>query len=169
MVGDTARSVYVGGTTIRQQGPTPRGPEAKARANGIGAEAGTWRRTAPPPPAIERTILPDGTIVIRYPDGRTRSFLASGETQYLGPDGKPIRLSSVRASVQRLDPPPPPSDKAAKWFERHAADLLDALMSVVEGNRAAAQAGYLKREPSGLSVFQKIDSRTKDLALLVAP
>jgi hypothetical protein len=72
-------------------------------------------------------------------------------------------------NVQALDPPPPAGDKATRWFNRHAEDLLDALMSVVSGDREATRARYLKRESPTLTVFQKIDGRTNDLARLVAP
>ena len=107
--------------------------------------------------------------MIRYANGRTRFVLPNGGTSLVGRDGKVISEYSLRSSVQTLDPAPPKDQKVSHWFERHAADLLDALMSVVVGDRAAVRSSYLKREPSGLTVYQQIDSRTRDLARLVEP
>jgi len=154
---------------------SPLTPDAEAQSP-IRARSTTVRvqspvravRTAPPPQTV-RTVEPDGTMVIAYPDGRKRYWLRDGGTRYLSATGNPIQVLGVMEHVQALDPPPPPGEKSAKWLERHAKDLLDAMMSVVTGDQNATRASYLKRESSTLTVYQKIDGRTKDLARLVAP
>jgi hypothetical protein len=166
---------------------SPLEPEAEAqsvvrkRSTAVRVQSGTVRLAptalpetganapAPPPFQTMRTVEPDGTIVIAYPDGRRRYLLPNGGTRLLAATGKPIQEWGVKINVQALDPPPPAGEKASRWFTRHSEELLDALMSVVTGDRDATRARYLKRESPTLTVYQKIDGRTKDLARLVAP
>ncbi len=120
----------------------------------------------PPPGAVQRTILPNGTVRLVYPDGTIKKLNKGGE-EILRPDGTAMRKSYMH--VQPAAPPPQPTDAMTlTWLQAHAKALLD-IMSAMVGNDAAAIANYLDYEGNGASDYEKVNKRTETIGYLLAP
>ena len=120
----------------------------------------------PVPGTIKRTILPNGTVLLTYPDG-TLKKLNKGGVEIVRPDGMATRSSYVH--VQPAAPPPQPTDaKTVTWLQTHAKALLD-IMSAMVGNDPTAIGNYLDYEGSAASDYEKVNKRTETIGYLLAP
>jgi hypothetical protein len=116
--------------------------------------------------AVERRILPDGSVELHYPDGTIRKLFGGGET-ITRPDG-----TSSTMLYQHAQPPTPPTappDSAhASWLETENARLLDIMRTLV-GNDEPSIQNYLEREGADRTVYERIDARTQAVGWLVSP
>jgi hypothetical protein len=116
--------------------------------------------------AVSRTILPDGSVELRYPDGTIRHRFAGGET-VTRPDG-----TSSTMLFQNAQPPTPPTAPPdaghANWLDAENARLLDIMRTLV-GNDETSIQNYLEREGAGRTVYEQIEARTGAVAWLVSP
>jgi hypothetical protein len=116
--------------------------------------------------AVERRILPDGAVELRYPDGTIRKLFGGGET-ITRPDG-----SSSTMLYQHAQPPTPPTappDPAhASWLDAENERLLDIMRALVGHDEPSIQ-NYLEREGTGRTVYERIDARTEAVGWLVRP
>jgi hypothetical protein len=115
--------------------------------------------------AVSRTILPDGSVELRYPDGTIRHRFAGGET-VTRPDGTTSTM--LFQNAQPPTPPTAPPDAGhANWLDAENARLLDIMRTLV-GNDEASIQNYLERE-GGHTVYEQIEARTGAVAWLVNP
>ena len=116
--------------------------------------------------AVERRILPDGAVELRYTDGTIRKLFRGGET-ITRPDG-----SSSTMLYQNAQPPTPPTAPPdashATWLAAENARLLDIMRTLVGHDEPSIQ-NYLQREGSDRSVYQQIETRTEAVGWLVRP
>lgn len=117
------------------------------------------------PGAVSRTILPDGSVELRYPDGTIRKLFAGGQT-ITRPDGTSSTM--LYQNAQPPTPPTAPPDAShASWLDAEDQRLLDIMRSLV-GNDEPSIQNYLERE-GDLSVYQRIEARTEAVGWLVSP
>ena len=128
---------------------------------------------APTPPgsggqtgAVNRKILPDGSVELHYPDGTIRHRFAGGET-VTKPDGTTSTMLFQNAQPP-TPPTAPPDANHAQWLDAENARLLDIMRTLV-GNDEASIQNYLEREGSGRTVYEQIEARTGAVAWLVSP
>jgi hypothetical protein len=115
--------------------------------------------------AVSRTILPDGSVELRYPAGTIRHRFAGGET-VTRPDGTTSTM--LFQNAQPPTPPTAPPDAGhANWLDAENARLLDIMRTLV-GNDEASIQNYLERE-GGHTVYEQIEARTGAVAWLVNP
>jgi hypothetical protein len=116
--------------------------------------------------AVERRILADGAVELRWPDGTIRKLFGGGET-VTRPDG-----SSSTMLYQNAQPPTPPTappDPAhASWLAAANERLLDIMRSLV-GNDEPSIQNYLAREGADRTVYERIEARTEAVGWLVRP
>ena len=117
------------------------------------------------PGAVERRILPDGSVELRYPDGTVRELFGGGE-RVTRPDG--TESTMLFQNAQPPTPPAAPPDSAhAGWLGANSEHLLD-IMRILVGNDEQSIQNYLDREGDG-TVYQQIDARTQAIDWLVGP
>jgi hypothetical protein len=116
--------------------------------------------------AVERRILADGAVELRYPDGTIRKLFGGGET-ITRPDG-----SSSTMLYQNAQPPTPPTAPPdashATWLAAENERLLDIMRSLV-GNDEPSIQNYLAREGTDRTVYERIEARTEAVGWLVRP
>jgi hypothetical protein len=145
-------SLQEAGRAVLEQGRPPPGLEPP----GESAPAG----------AVERRILPDGSVQLRYPDGTVRTLFGGGET-ITRPDGTSSTL--LYQNAQPATPPTAPPDAAhAGWLDAENARLLDIMRTLVGDDEQSIQ-NYLTREGTERTVYEQIDARTKAVGWLVRP
>lgn len=107
---------------------------------------------------VKRTILPDGSIEIRYPDGR-RKILYEGGHKMIYPDGR-IQVYSY-LSVQVDVPPMLPSQPSiVAWLEGINQNLLNTISTLVDGNQQAVDYYVHKEGEKTANLYEKIQLRT---------
>jgi hypothetical protein len=119
-----------------------------------------------PAGAVERRILPDGSVELRYPDGTVRKLFGGGET-ITRPDGTSSTI--VYQHAQPATPPTAPPDAAhAGWLDAENERLLNIVRTLVGDDEVSIQ-NYLEREGTELTVYEQIDARTEAVDWLVRP
>ncbi len=137
-----------------QRAPQPQQPETAPAQPDAGE-----------PGAVSRTILPDGSVELRYPDGTIRKLFAGGQT-ITRPDGTSSTM--LYQNAQPPTPPTAPPDAShANWLDAEDQRLLDIMRTLV-GNDEPSIQNYLERE-GDLSVYQRIEARTEAVGWLVSP
>ena len=117
--------------------------------------------------AIKRTILKDGTVEIRYPDGTIKRLWQGGHAIIM-PDGTERRYSYVQ--VQPITPPPPPSgDSMFLWLEQHDEGLLSVIRSLVDNDETAVDYYRQKEQDIAKTLIEQINCKTRYISRLLAP
>lgn len=139
----------------------------------------TWTRAdAALPPVLEtiagasggdgkmRRVLPNGHIVLRLSDGTIRERFLGGET-VTHPDGS--HQTVLYSSAQPPTPPSaPPDETHAAWLDSESKRLLGIIRTLVDNDDASVEH-YLLRESADMSAYQRINSRTDAVDMLVRP
>jgi hypothetical protein len=116
--------------------------------------------------AVERRILPDGLVELRYADGTIRKLFGGGET-ITRPDG-----TSSTMLFQNAQPPTPPSAPPdathANWLDAENERLLSIMRTLVGDDEPSIQ-NYLEREGTDRTVYERIEARTEAVGWLVRP
>ena len=114
----------------------------------------------------QRTILPDGTVEIRYPDG-TIKRLSKGGITIISPNGQTKKYQFYQ--VQPDTPPSLPSDaQTFTWLEAHNENLLVIIRSLVSNDQTAID-NYLQYEGTSSNLYEKINKRTQTIDYLLSP
>jgi len=115
---------------------------------------------ASPTPQATHSILPDGQVQIRYPDGTIEILDADcGSTKIL-PDGKTFHTTCNQ--VQTASLPPTPTDTTVRAFLESHRDQLLAQISRLVGNRQDEINLFLQFESSSTSsLYGQIKLRTE--------
>lgn len=114
----------------------------------------------------QRTILPDGTVEIRYPDG-TIKRLSKSSTTIISPNGQTRKYQYYQ--VQPDTPPSLPSDaQTFTWLEAHNENLLVIIRSLVSNDQTAID-NYLQYEGTSSNLYEKINKRTQTIDYLLSP
>ena len=111
---------------------------------------------------VSRRVLEDGTLEIRYADGRARRRLPNGQLQNVMPDG--TTQPSVFFQVPSADLPPLPS-QYEQWGSRLGGELLSILNNILTG---AEMEAYLQTE-AGKGYYELVDWRLRSIAFLTTP
>lgn len=123
----------------------------------------------PSPPAGQpvRTILPDGEVEVRYPDGRVILYDATCGWTTTFPDGTAQNFFCNQ--VQTASMPGAPTDTAlVSFLEDHRDRLLEHIERLV-GNDQQQVALYLSYEQTAAgTVYQQIKLRTALIGKLLA-
>jgi hypothetical protein len=116
--------------------------------------------------AVDRRILPDGSVELHYPDGTIRKLFGGGET-ITRPDGTVSTM--LYQNAQPATPPTAPPDSAhANWLDAENERLLGIMRTLV-GNDEPSIQNYLEREGADRTVYERIDARTQAVDWLVRP
>ena len=124
--------------------------------------------TSPPQSSgiSQRSILPDGTVEIRYPDG-TIKRLSTGGITIISPNGQTKKYYYYQ--VQPDTPPSLPSDaQTFTWLEAHNENLLVIIRSLVSNDQTAID-NYLQYEGTSSNLYEKINKRTQTIDYLLSP
>ena len=113
----------------------------------------------------ERRILPDGTVELRYPDGKIVRLTESSRTIIMS-DGNEQTYMFQHAQAP-TPPGTPPNSTHAEWADNEAERLFGIMRTLV-GNDQTSINAYLQSE-SGSSPYGKISQRTRTIDLLVQP
>lgn len=116
--------------------------------------------------AVERRILPDGAVELRYPDGTIRTLFGGGET-ITRPDGTESTMLYQHAQPP-TPPTAPPDSTHGSWLEAKNERLLGIMRTLV-GNDEQSIENYLEREGADRTVYERIDARTAAIDWLVTP
>lgn len=108
--------------------------------------------------AVKRTILPNGDVEIRYPDGRRKILYEGGHT-IIFPDGREQVYSYM--SVQ-VDVPPmlPTQPSIVAWLEGMNHNLLNTIRTLVDGDQQAVDYYVRKENDKRSNLYEKIVLRT---------
>jgi hypothetical protein len=116
--------------------------------------------------ATIRSILPNGRVELRYPDGTIRQRYQGGET-IITPDGQ--HQTFMYSHAQPPTPPiAPPDATHDAWLSYENTRLLDIIRELVGGDEPSVQ-NYLSREDGGWSSYQQIESRTQAIGYPIRP
>lgn len=135
-----------------------------AMQKGSGIDITKPQETASPQSSCisQRTILPDGTVEIRYPDGTIKQLSKGGAT-IISPNGQ------IKKYYHQVQPPSLPSDQqTVTWLEGLNEDLLGIIRSLVSNDQTALD-NYLQYEGAGSNLYEKIDKRTQTIDYLLSP
>jgi hypothetical protein len=114
----------------------------------------------------QRTILPDGTVEIRYPDGTIKQ-LSTGGVTIISPNGQKKKYQFLQ--VQPDTPPSLPGDEmTVTWLEAHNNSLLDIIRSLVSNSQTAID-NYIQYEGTSSNLYEKINKRTQTIDYLLSP
>lgn len=119
-----------------------------------------------------RSLLPDGTIQLRYADGsvKTKRVGQCGWST-LYPDGHTQEPMCVRAEVIPIVPPPPPSGSPEeRWLELQDNNLLAIIQTVLGGTDSTDYKNYLHNyeNPPDPVLYKRIYYRTQAIAELTS-
>lgn len=116
---------------------------------------------APGVQSVQRSVLPDGTLQIRYPDGTLRQRHPDGKLVTVFPDGRTMVPYAMQ--VQPADLPPLPSDLAG-W----GTNINERLLSILQGLLTESEyQAYLHTE-AGKSFYDLVDWRLRSIGFLTA-
>jgi hypothetical protein len=108
----------------------------------------------------ERSILPDGQVQVRYPDGTIEILHANCGSTKIFPDGTTIQ--SMCNQVQTAALPPTPTDAGVRAFLEHHRDQLLRQISRLVNDNPAEISLYLNFESSTTnSLYGQIKLRTE--------
>ena len=155
---------------MRPRLPLQRAPQAvleqAQRPQGLAPQVLTPPGDSEQAGAVDRRILPDGSVELHYPDGTIRKLFGGGET-ITRPDGTSSTM--LYQNAQPATPPTAPPDSAhASWLETENARLLDIMRTLVDHDEPSIQ-NYLQREGADRTVYEQIDARTQAVGWLVRP
>lgn len=120
--------------------------------------------TSPSSDVAARSILPDGTVEIRYTDGRIKHIFIGGYTMIF-PDGRE-KQTVMYHSVPMVRVPTLPGDpELLKWLEAHNDGLLRIMRSLVSPQAAEE---YLRYEGGERPLGEKINERTRIIGKLLS-
>ena len=115
---------------------------------------------------IQRTILEDGTVQIRYPDGTIKHVFQCGYMIFK-PDG-----TSSGVSCNQVQPTTPPSlpgdDKIIDWLDWQAESLLDLIKVLLEGDVNSIENYVNKEAEIAPNIYQKMYVRTNYINRLLS-
>lgn len=115
--------------------------------------------------ATARTILPDGAVEMRYPDGRIERR-TDGSVTIIYPDGR----TQTRAFVSGQEPSPPlgpaDSNELRHWRDYHADSLLNIIKQLTNDEGATNNLLNLERTEN-LSPYKRINLRARVIARLL--
>ena len=116
---------------------------------------------------IQRTILTNGTVELRYPDGTIKRFRSDGY-DVINPDGTAIGARYIQTPP--ATPPDLPGEASVvDWLKWQNDSLLDMIRWLVDGDENMV-AYYLKREEKETStLYGQMYSRTRLIDALVSP
>lgn len=121
--------------------------------------------TTAEPAEPQRQVLPNGHVVLTYPDGTIRERYSGGET-VTRPDG--TVQTYLFQNAQPPTPPTAPDAANAIWLDNQSQRLLD-IIGMLVGHDQASIDNYLAQEGPSLSVYQRIEARSGAIGWLVAP
>ncbi|WP_153045456.1 hypothetical protein [Marinobacter salexigens] len=133
----------------------------------IGPERGNL---GPPPVTPEtpvdtsdatRTILEDGSIVLKWPDGSQRHLRPDGLVAYVSPDG--TVMSPIALQVQGADLPELP-EALNDWGSFLSSDLLAILRNILTDAEFAA----FQQTEADKDYYQRINWRLRSIQFLTA-
>ncbi len=121
--------------------------------------------TSPSSDVAARSILPDGTVEIRYTDGRIKRIFKDGGDTMIFPDGRKEQKLYKSVSIVRV-PTLPGDPELLIWLEAHNEGLLRIMRSLVSPQAAEE---YLRYEGGERPLGEKINERTRILGQLLSP
>ncbi|ADE13482.1 hypothetical protein Nhal_0283 [Nitrosococcus halophilus Nc 4] len=121
--------------------------------------------TASPEAIVERTIQPDGSVLIKYADG-TRKHMYRGGVDLTRPDGTVQRSSFIEVQVANL-PDFPTEGQTVIWLQAHNDNLLNIIQALVDNDETAIQ-NYLAHEGEERPLYEKINKRTRAIQWLTS-
>jgi hypothetical protein len=140
-------------------------PALREMPRAVLAPAPLEQASSPESGAVERRILADGAVELRYPDGTIRKLFGGGITT-TRPDG--TQSTMLFQHAQPPTPPTAPPDPVhASWLEAKNEGLLDIMRELVDNDEQSIQ-NYLERE-GDRTVYERIDARTEAIDWLVSP
>ena len=120
---------------------------------------------AAPSAAGQVSILADGTIEERLPDGRIkRSKPGVCGSTIVFPNGK-SQSFQCSTNVAKLDLPVPTAD-AARWLDQHAEELLTIARGLLGGNASTVANHLAANENAAMTVYDRIVVRTALVSVL---
>lgn len=115
----------------------------------------------PAVPAVQRSVLPDGTLQITYPDGSRRQRRPDGKLVTIQPDG--TTMVPYALQVQPAELPPLPGG-LADWGAR----ISDSLLSILRGLLSESEyQAYLQTEQDK-TFYELVDWRLRSIGFLTA-
>ena len=116
------------------------------------------------PPAtesIQRSVLPDGTLQLKYPDGTLRQRRPNGQVVTIFPDGRTMVPKALQ--VQPADLPTLPED-LTDW----GSHIKDSLLSIIQGVLSEPEyEAYLQTEQDK-PYYELVDWRLNSIRFLTA-
>jgi hypothetical protein len=113
----------------------------------------------------KRSVRPDGTVVLKYPDGRMIERFPRCGYRETFPDGTAHEMQcSTGAPVAA--PPRPPADDEEPWLSDHAGRLLEMIRTLVGGDQDAVDE-YLRYEGANATVYDQITKRRFAIARMI--
>ena len=112
----------------------------------------------------KKSVLPDGSVVTRYPDRIVTQGAGFRHTKYL--DGRPDQRMSFNTGAPANIPPTPPDNSERNWLTWHSERLLGMIESLV-GNDQVSIDNYVQSEPANLTVYERINRRRDTINLLL--
>jgi len=119
---------------------------------------------------IKRTILADGSVQLSYPDGKIITKSNSG-TVIIYPNGQTEKKVKIipYSHVPFSTLPEEPATLAEKmWINKHANNLLNIIRTQID-NQETLNSYTALEEKDKLSMFNKIDRRSKIINYLLSP
>jgi len=131
-------------------------------ASKLGASAAAGTTTGQP----KRSVLPNGEVEVRYPDGtvRTRPIRGGCGWNIRYPDGRTKNATCMFDAVIPLIPPDPPSDsQQGKWLNSQNGQMLAILQGLLGGPGSSDFANYIQayETPLDPSIYKQIYYRTQ--------
>jgi hypothetical protein len=153
---------------LRPQRPSPSNVVLAEPALAPGAEAPPAQQPGQPTAqgTIVRRVLPDGTVELQLPDGRTIRRAEGREITIL-PDGTSSGVMQQNAPGP-TPPAGPPNQTLRNWLLFESEELMEVIRALV-GNDDVSIANYLQDEGADASPYQKIQSRIGAIQFMTRP
>lgn len=110
--------------------------------------------------ALQRRVLSDGTIELRYPDGSRRQLQPDGTIVTISPDGKVT--SPIAIQVSTADLPALPSDLAG-W----GSEINERLLGILRNMLSDTEFEAYRQTEQGKSFYELMDWRLRSINFLV--